>query len=595
MSRCFPFPPPGYEKKARTDEVDLLKKEKHREKKHKKEKKDKEKRESKEKKEKEGRDGKDKEKKDKKEKHKDKKKEKDKHKDKEKDKDKGRDGDKSKIGSADDKGFPGQGVDPNASKSHQNEIKQSDKKGILFEGKLAQQYTGHNGERARENNHLAEENKDSKFLLELDRRIKDNNGGAGNQFVQKLSNTNHRKGEGPVKLVGKGVGTLPDAKEKPQDMDIDTKKIDGKHIRAEVRPIGNATVQNHAGNFHPRVDGMPRPMEKIFDRSLEATIEGKEKVKEKKDERKEKVKEKTDEGKVKVKERKDDKKRDKKKDKEKKEKKGHGKDKDRDKEKKKEEKAKEQTELKNSNQNKLKESSKADPMGLNSFPQVSKNSQENAVSAENIRKRKDIESNGVSRANDNWPSKLPRPSPSHSFTENGRILEPCQVSIPNASDRSGVATSIKVDSKERKINGFVKAPPPFAVPSNKVQIATVPTVPVTEASAKPLHPVTKHISQIAEASAKQTNPDTKYLSQLAEASARPPHPDTKYLSQVYSVPKMEAWSDFDDQDWLFQSSSSQERKPVVQSSGVKETRQVWAEPLYIEATDVYALPYVIPY
>lgn len=26
MSRCFPFPPPGYEKKARTDDADLLKK-----------------------------------------------------------------------------------------------------------------------------------------------------------------------------------------------------------------------------------------------------------------------------------------------------------------------------------------------------------------------------------------------------------------------------------------------------------------------------------------------------------------------------------------------------------------------------------------
>lgn len=26
MSRCFPFPPPGYEKKARTDDVDVLKK-----------------------------------------------------------------------------------------------------------------------------------------------------------------------------------------------------------------------------------------------------------------------------------------------------------------------------------------------------------------------------------------------------------------------------------------------------------------------------------------------------------------------------------------------------------------------------------------
>jgi hypothetical protein len=26
MSRCFPFPPPGYEKKARSDDFDLLKK-----------------------------------------------------------------------------------------------------------------------------------------------------------------------------------------------------------------------------------------------------------------------------------------------------------------------------------------------------------------------------------------------------------------------------------------------------------------------------------------------------------------------------------------------------------------------------------------
>ncbi|XP_039060798.1 uncharacterized protein LOC120204856 [Hibiscus syriacus] len=43
MSRCFPFPPPGYEKKARTDNVDLLNKEKQKEKSHKEEKKDKEK------------------------------------------------------------------------------------------------------------------------------------------------------------------------------------------------------------------------------------------------------------------------------------------------------------------------------------------------------------------------------------------------------------------------------------------------------------------------------------------------------------------------------------------------------------------------
>lgn len=54
MSRCFPFPPPGYEKKIRTVEADSLIKEKQKKKKkRKKEKKGKEKREGKEKKDKE--------------------------------------------------------------------------------------------------------------------------------------------------------------------------------------------------------------------------------------------------------------------------------------------------------------------------------------------------------------------------------------------------------------------------------------------------------------------------------------------------------------------------------------------------------------
>ncbi|CAL0306403.1 unnamed protein product [Lupinus luteus] len=545
--------------------------EKHREKTHKKEKKDKEKKERKEKKEKEGRDGKDKEKKDKKEKHRDKKKEKDKH------KDKGRDRDKSKIGTLGDNGFPGQAVDSNAGEPHQNEINRSDKNGILFTEKHTKQYASLNGEKARENNHLAD-NEDSKFLLEFDRRTKDNDGGAGNQLVQKFSNTNnHGKNDGTVKLVAKGNDTWPGSKEKLKDMDLGAKKIDGKGFRAEVRHFGNATFQNHAGNFHPRVDGMPELLEKNFGRTMEAAVEGKGMVKGKKDEGKEeKVKEKKGEGKDRVKEKKDDKRSDKKKDKEK-EKKGHGKDKDRDKEKKKEEKAKEHTELKNTNQNNLKESNKVAPTGLNSFTHVSKNSHENAVSAENIRKQKEIESNGVACANGNWPNKMPKPSPSHPFTENGKILEPCQVSVPNASCRPGVTTSVKLDNKECKINGFVKAPPPFAASSNKAQIANEPTVPVTEAPAKPPHP------------------DVKFLSEVIKASAKPPHPDTKYISQVYSVPKMEAWSDLDDQEWLFGSSSSEERKLVVKSSVVGDTRHVWAEALHIETADVYALPYVVPY
>ncbi|KAH1236745.1 hypothetical protein GmHk_08G021880 [Glycine max] len=542
MSRCFPFPPPGYGKKAITDEVDLLEKEKQKEKKHKKDKKDKEKRESKEKREKEGRDGKHKEKKDKKEKHREKKKDKD------KDKDKSKDRDKSKSSTADDKGFPRQAEGLNAGKPHQKEIKQDNKKGILFENRLTKQYAGNNGEKAREKNHLAEENKDSKFLLELDRRIKDDDGGANHQLVHKFTNTNHRKDEGTVRLVAKGGGTRSDGNEKLKDMGLDVKKIDGRGIQDEVRPIGNAApVQNHVGNFHPRVDGIPKLLGKYFERNLEATVEGKEKVKEKKDEGKEKVKEK-----------KDDKRRDKRKDKEK-EKKGHGKDKDRDKEKKKEEKAKEHGELKTTEQNKLKESNKVGLINSNSFAQPSRNSHGNTVSGENRKKRKDIESNGVPHVNDSLPNKFPKLSSSHPFNENGRVWEPCQVSIPNASDRPREATSVKVEKKESKINGIIESKP-FAASSIKTPTATVPATLVTEASAKP------------------------------------PHPDTKYLGQVYSVPKVEQWSDFDDQEWLFDTNVSQERKSVVKSSiEVGETPQVWAEALRIEPADVFALPYVIPY
>ncbi|XP_058731728.1 uncharacterized protein LOC131603437 isoform X2 [Vicia villosa] len=699
MSRCFPFPPPGYEKKTRTDDVDLPKKEKHKEKKHKKDKKDKEKKdkEKKEKREKEGRDKKSKDK-DKKEK----KREKKKDKDKDKDKDKGRDRDTSKTSTADGTGLPGQAEGLNAGKL-QKEIK-PDKKDAFVDNKIIKQYTGNNGEMAREINHQAKENKDSKFLLEFERRIKDDNGAASNQLVQKFTNADHRKDEGTIRLLARNSGTLHDDSEKLKDKrfdakkiegkginaqvrpfenatvqnhagnfhpnsdrgfnakkiegkainaevrpfgnatvqnhagnlhpnadrgfdakkiegkginaevrpfrnatvqnhagnlhpnadrGFDAKKIEGKGINAEVRPFGNATVQNHAGNFHPKADGMPKFLGKYIDRNSEATVGGKEKIDEKKDktvggnekinekkeEGKEKVKEKKEEGKEKDKKKKDDKRGEKRKNKE--EKKGHGKDKDRDKKK---EKTKGHTEVKTTEQNKLKESNNVGPIhsnsftrisknshensvGIesnnvgpihsNSFTQISKNSHENSVGVENSKKRKEIDSNGVPHANENWPSKLPRSSSSHPFTENGRILEPCKMSIPNASDRPEVAvSSAKIENTECKINGFIEAQP-LAVPSNKTHATTMPAVP------------------------------------LIEASSKSPHPDTKYLNHIYSVPKVE-WSALDDQEWLFDNSISQERKPMV-TSEAGETPQVWAEVVHLEPADVFALPYVIPY
>ncbi|XP_054805803.1 uncharacterized protein LOC129308601 [Prosopis cineraria] len=547
MSRCFPFPPPGYEKKGRTDEVHLLNKEKQREKKHKKEKRDKEKRESKERREKEGKDGKHKDKRDKQEKHRDKK----------KDRDKEKDEDKNKKNTADENGFPGRQTEgPDSGKLIQKEIKQKDRKGILLEEKLPKHFAGNNGEKAREKiNHLAEENKDSKFLQELGRRIKEDDGGAvnqsgqelgrrikeedgraGNQLVQKYTLASQKKDEGTARLVAKDSSTWLDGKEKIKDKSTDAKKIDGQGIWAEARPIENATDQNHAGNFHSRVGVMPRSLEKNFNRAVEATVETRETRKEKKD----------------------NKSGDKREDREK-EKKGHGKDKDRDKEKKKEEEVKEQTEQKNTEQNKFKMSTKGGPMSINSFPQITKNSHDNAVSGENLKKRKDTESNGILHACDNWPSKLPRPSSyPHPFTENGRIVKPCQSSIPYASDGPVAATDFKVDNEEHQKNGIIEAQPSADSP-NKPISATVPTDPVIE-----------------------------------ETYVKPPHPDSKYLTHVYSVPKMDERPDLDDQEWLFGSHSLQEKKPMAESSNVGGTMQVWAEALHIEP-GVYAFPYVIPY
>ncbi|KAJ7957247.1 myb-like protein X isoform X2 [Quillaja saponaria] len=522
MSRCFPFPPPGYEKKVRTDDVDLLKKEKHKEKKHKKEKREKEKKENKEKREKDKSDGKPREKKDKKEKQREKKKD--------KEKDRGKDRDKNST--ADEKRIQAPTEVPSADKLIQKEYKHTDRNCTSFEEKCTRQYTGYNGEKLRENTHAAKEFKDSKFVEELGRRIKDVESGAGNQLVQKYPITDRKIDEGTVRLVAKGTGTWPEGKEKFKDKIADNRKFDGQGILFEARPSGNDMVRNHTSNLQPRVEGMPRLLEKNFER----VVEGKEKIKEKKG---------------------DDKRRDKSKDKDKK-KKGHGKDKDRDKEKKNEEKVKEKTEHKNTENDRLKESIKVAPIGTKTSPQLPKDSIKNAVSPENLKKRKDIESNGVLHANDNWPSKLPRPSSfPHPFIENGRILEPCQTSTPApcALDRQGAVTVLKVENKGCKINGIIEARP-SSVPSRKTTVATAPA---------------------------------------DQASVKPPHPDSKYLSQVYSVPKLEGWSDFDDQEWLFGSSSSQIRKAQMESSEVREVPQVWAEALQIEPADICALPYVIPY
>ncbi|KAJ0035444.1 hypothetical protein Pint_25504 [Pistacia integerrima] len=548
--------------------------EKQREKKHRKEKKDKEKRDSKEKKEKDRIDEKHREKKDKKEKQRDK-------------KEKDRDKDKDKVSNSDEKKLPGKSEDHDGEKTsnekkllpkseghnrekfiQKDKEKNRDSSSISSEKKVARQFSGYSGEKLSQNSYLAGDSKDSKFLQELGRRVRDEDRATGNQLVEKFTSTDRKRDEGVVRLVAKATHSLDGGKEKKKDKTGgDERKLDEHGVRDDARFSGHAMVQSLAGVVQTRTEGVPRPLEK----DVESKTEGKENTKKK-------------EG--------DDKRGDKHKDKDR-EKKGQGKEKDRDKEKKKEEKAKMKSEHKKVEKDILKDKKKNDLLGTHDMKtlRLPNSSDKNAISEANIRKRKDSETNGFYHANDNRPNKLPRPSSSphsstetnkltrpissshpltetnvvprptsspHPLTGNGKILEPGQTSALFTSDRQASANNLKADNKERKVNGMISSQP-LSVSTAKSLFTTV------------------------------------QADQIAEVSMNPPHPDTKYLNQILSVPKREELSKDHDLEWLIHGSDSQLQKPKVISAGNDEMPEVWAEAMRIESADVCALPYVIPF
>ena len=174
-------------------------------------------------------------------------------------------------------------------------------------------------------------------------------------------------------------------------------------------------------------------------------------------------------------------------------------------------------------------------------------------------------------ANDVKPNKLPRPTSLPQSAENGRMLGTCENPTAAIRVKQEAVNMDKVDNKGHKINGLIEAQAP------SISSTTHPlSISLTKSLTNPSH-------------------STAQTDEIAEVFRKQPHPDSKYLPDVLTVPKMEHWSDFEDQEWLFQSAYSQTKKPQVEVSVVDEKREVWSEALQIEATDVYALPYVIPY
>ncbi|CAK7328411.1 unnamed protein product [Dovyalis caffra] len=525
-------------------------KEKDKEKKHKKEKKDKEKKEDNEKREKDRSDGNHRDKKDKKEKHREKK-EKDRNKD--KDKSSASDG-KRLLGQAklnngggkasEERKLPGQSkyingdkaVDgrklPEKFESNGGEVstqkgkeRDVDKNSISGDKKFAGQFSGYSGQKLIQNSNLPHQPKESKFVQELGKRVRDED---KNQFFEKFAGQDAKMDEGMFRSVAKAPGNCVGGNEKNKR--DDDRKLDGQGIRDEARFSEGA--QSLSGTFQARTDGMPRPLE----RDIEKKMEGKDKTKQKESE-------------------------DKRKDKEKK---GKEKDKVKDKEKKREEKAKEKSEHKKKEPVKLKESNMSDVVGnhTSKTSHLLKESTTSAANEVNIKKRKDSGTNGFFHANDIKPNKLPRPASSLPLSaENGRMLGMCQIPTAVVQGRQEAVYSDKVDDKDYKRNGLIE-PQALSISSTTQPLSTS----LTESLTKPSH-------------------STAQTDQVAEVSRKQPHPDSKYLPEVLTVPKMEEWSDFEDQEWLFQSTNSEAKKSKVGFSGVDETPQVWSEALQIESAD----------
>ncbi|XP_072971392.1 uncharacterized protein [Typha angustifolia] len=597
MSRCFPFPPPGYETRPRSNHIDLLLKEKLKEKKRKKEKREKEKRDGKHRR---GR-------KHRKEKHKEKKYRNGKHKDKKTDK--GGNGNRNRTSAENTEKQTNidYGEILGTSSWRAMEVKRSriinevgrrvrdEESGAA--NQMVKNFTGSSGKSfeslgvptAMEKERVAHNKMVSNSLVTTQ-----GNDGTEQQINKKISNqrtetvafkaakqkgigSSHEKVLYLNSTTQRGIGEAGQLKE--NSMVFMQRRSSGRHAMSEAelkRDAGNGIISSpkvtmqrtndgvvrQAGRFSSSVDielegmGSANVLEKenagnkilpnhfITDHrsndrmgtenSADRRVEGLEKKGE------------ADNG---------QRNRDIYKDWDDKEK---NKDKGKHEEKKKEKKTKEKGRHKNKEHGKTRDSSnnnQMDNLYIKALTLQNNNGKSDGTD-EDLKKRKDYEMNGSLYENDVRPSKYPRIPPSNAHSENRRKLH-LHTAIPS-SIKPNFINNIKaerhIDDNGCNVNGTAEA----------------------QCSSTDLRP-----------------PVSVAANENGDVFAKPSLLDSKYLRQVYSVPNMEVWSEYENEDWLFNSSNFS-TKPTEKFEE-DETFQVWAQALRIESADVFALPYVTPF
>ncbi|KAL1561589.1 myb-like protein X isoform X2 [Salvia divinorum] len=223
MSRCFPFPPPGYERKHQPEDLVLLREAKHKEHKEKKEKKDKDRKKDKEKKERDGKE-KHRDKKDRKEKHKDKK---EKRRDKKREKgDRGKYKDKSSISEESTvsrklEERSGENLQPEGRNKHSR---------FEDEGKCSPLLHGQNGMKPSQSILPSQATNGASSVKGLNGWIQDEEKGGGSQFVQRVA------------YVGQRDQVLAEDKNNDGDKSFNVKKVELQGCNDVL--TGMATVQN---------------------------------------------------------------------------------------------------------------------------------------------------------------------------------------------------------------------------------------------------------------------------------------------------------------------------------------------------------------
>ncbi|KAI4378798.1 hypothetical protein MLD38_016229 [Melastoma candidum] len=555
MSRCFPFPPQGYVKKSRADDVDLLKKEKDKEKKRKKERRDKEKRDGKERKEKDKTEGKHRDKKEKKNRHKDKRKDRDKEeKEREREKDRGGTSEERRLSEQKTDGrnskeriinkdrppeqIPGTSgqMDKENSRTHIPDVRRVDGLSAGHNtGSAPKSLEKNQHFRENQNNHAVHNSEEAKFVLELGKRVRDE-ARVTTQSSEKITLIDRRKDDSTVRPINAVPGPSPDKKERSHERRVDYRRLSGQGVKDERKTV---TSENSSSVLVSVSEGMPRPPKT----SIEEKMAGREKIQDKEREHagaEELVLLDPQKSKTPVK------------------------DKERDREKRKAEKTK-NIENRVYDEEKLRERTKdsLDATAVNGIILHVIGEVNNIYpSAGNDKKRKNLEPNGFLHENEPRQIKLPRPSSllHPSSLENGRIEDVPRSANQRLPGKHGTPDVVKADKpKEHKPNGII----------GKKQ---------------------EHILSSLDAAS---------LELLVEKEiARSPHPDLKHLDMVLTVPKFEELVlSEDNQEWLF-GSHDELQKPRKMSSAeeTKEAPQwVWSEALPLESADVVALPYVVPF